>query len=350
MYRLATFCLMTCLSTAVFAQDYLEIASHEDIFGPGSEMFTRSVATDGESTLYVFGGDNNPLGFEVIKYDTTTSTATKLTDLTDFSNDVPTFSPDDPFPGLGFGFIGATNELQLIDSASDAVYRINATTGVAYEFLSNAQIAAHTGQSSANIDNFSGTTVNGEAVFFDSASGSILVSSSAGNVSTLVTNAQLAAVTSDVGPESGITSDGSGNYFWGDNEADKIFKFDGSNITEVADITNIGGNSFSGDMFYAPDGLIYARIRTGSNALWSFDPDAVDPEATLTEILSGTELADGPLGSNFINEISWFEENVGFQRISSSLGYYAIPSPGTLAVAIPGLIMVLLRRYRQSAM
>ncbi|QDU70501.1 PEP-CTERM sorting domain-containing protein [Mucisphaera calidilacus] len=334
MRSLALCCAVAGLSSAALAADYVEVASHEDLFGAGSTMFTRSVVTDGASTLYVFGADNNPLGFEVIKYDTTTSTATKLADLTSFVSDIPSFSPDDPFPGYGFGYVAATNELQLIDGASSAIYRFDASTGDAYEYLSNAAIAAHTGLASADLVNYSGTTVDGEAVFFEDDSKSILISSSAGSVSTLVSATELVDATGGNDVRTGLTSDGQGNYYWGQNSTDVIYKYDGNTVSPFIAIGAVGGDSFSGDMFYAPDGLIYVRMRTGgANALWSFDPAAVDPTASLTQILSGSQLADGPLGSNFISEISWFEGQPGFHRISTSLGYYAVPAPSTFALA-----------------
>ena len=346
MNRFALLPAVACLSTAAYGANYVEIASHADLFGAGSTNFTRSVVTDGGTTLYALGADNSPLGFEIVKYDTLTKTATTLTDLAGFVADIPSFTPDDPFGGFGFGYIPGTDEVQLIDSASNAIYRIDGTTGTAYEFLSNAAIAAHTGLATADLGNYTGTTVSGEAVFFEEDSESILISSSAGSVTTLVSSAMMAAVTGDGDIETGITADGLGNYYWGDNNSDKVYKFDGSTVSEFLDISVVGGDSFSGDMFYAPNGLIYTRIRTGSNALWSFNPAAPNPAATLNQVLSGSELSSGPAGSNFINEISWFDGRVGFQRISSSHGYYAIPSPAASGAGLLGLIALATRRRR----
>lgn len=329
-----------------FAQDYLEVKTQSQLnLGDPDLTLQRSIVTFNDA-IYVLNADSSPADFSIVKVDGAIST--ELATLTSTVTDLGVaFPPNDPFPGFGFGVVDGGAAVQLIDTANDQIYRFDTTTGTASLYASQANILAETGETSAAISTFSGTVSSGAAVFLETVTDSILIASSAGVVNTLVTNSQIVAANAE--PDSGITMDDSGNYYWGSNDSDTVFKFDGTDVTALLTAADFGGttNSFSGDFFFAPDGLIYLRAdpNSANRGIFSFDPTAVDPASTLVNVLSETQLSAGPAGTSFVTEFSWFDGNLGFHSISNS-GYYVIPEPGVGGLMAMGGLMALIRRRR----
>jgi hypothetical protein len=326
--------------SSVAGQAYVEVFTNAQLDNGNGDVSLRSAVADG-TTVYALSGDFSPVDLLLTKV--TSGGTTVLADLASTQTTVPS-QTDDPFPGFGMGVVG--NAVQIIDSASDAVYRYDTTSGTASLFVSSAQIAAATGEASASVRNNSGTTTTGDAVFLEDISGDIMIATAPGIVSTLIDSALLPGIST------GITADTAGNYYWGDGATDTVYKFDGLAVTPVISPLDFGpvGSAIGmdGDFFFAPDGLIYFRSRiNGDRGIQSFDPDAIDPGSTLTTVLSATELSDGPFGSTFVNEITWYDGNLAFSGFGSS-GFYAIPEPAGVALLAAGVAVLGLRRLERA--
>ena len=243
-----------------------------------------------------------------------------LSTLATWSADVGAPDSDRIFTGYGSAVVG--NLLQIVNSnngAGEGVLRVNTTTGVVSTYLSEADITAVTGQANPDIQNWSGVSPTGEAVFYEGADDIVMQTTGAGSVVTLITTAELIAAQGDSAISSGFTYDGSDNLYWGNNTSDAIYqRASNGTISEIisqADLDAVvgaGSNSFSGDMFFAPDGLIYFRFgavpppgRSCRSIRWPPTPslDLDDPDRA--------ELRGGP-AADFRGPMSWYDGNLTF--------------------------------------
>ena len=239
--------------------------------------------------------------------------------------------------------------IQIVDSENDAVFRVDKNTGVVSTYLSKAAVQSHVGGVPV-VNNWSGVSPNGEAVFYEGFSKSILQTNGAGVITTLVTTAELEAAqgTGITTPSSGLTYDASGNLYWAENNSDKVYKraSDGT-ITSIlgpADFTPLIGSAvtYSGDTFLAPDGWMYLRAgASGSTSnIFKFDPS--NPGSTLQIVLSTADLIAGPAASSSILQMSWCNGTLGFT--TTGLAYYALPEPGALGLLTLGSLALVRRR------
>jgi hypothetical protein len=349
--------LLTVLAVATFAAtasaiSYVEVLSAAQTTGGNADLTTTRMAVIEGTTSYHFLADNvTPKDLAMNKVTgvgTSPSTAT-ITDLASWTADVGAPASDRVFTGYGMAIVG--DFIQIMDGSNDEVYRLNKNTGTVSRYVDNATISTAIGGGSPSVSNWNGVALNGEAVFYESTSDSILQTTGAGSIATLVTSAELgAAQGGDTTVDSGLTYDPLGNLYWGENTTDKIYRRDaGGTISAIIDSTAltplIGSSiSFSGDMYYAPDGWIYMRAGgSGFRSILRFDPGDVDPASTLETYLSESDLVNGPAGSAFVLGFSWYDGNLAWT--TSNPAYYAVPEPGTLVLmALAGLAVVRRRR------
>jgi len=357
-------------ATTCLAAPYVQVLTMNQVNG-GETNFNKHLCTvvdiDGTTTYHEANYVGSPSNdFRITKtVNTGTSPSTsKLTDLATWTLDLgyPP-STNKLAPGLGAAVVG--DYIQMAEVQSRAVVRVNKFTGQASAYVSTDQIKAHTGKTSAGVTEFSGVSPGGETIFYESASLSILQTNGAGLLTTVVTTDELAAAQlgGNTNIQSGLTYDDAGNLYWGHGNGDRIYKRapDGSitYIAEEADFLALLGNTtsanFQGDMYFGPDGLIYFRYGREDPAnsnitmgIYSIDPAAADPGATLGIVLSNAQLKAGPAASPFTYHMSWFNDNLAFtcQSEKGVQGYYNLPEPGSLTLLLGIGSLVVLRRRR----
>lgn len=245
----------------------------------------------------------------------------------------------------GFGISNGT-DLMWTDTGSDAVWKANMGTGAITEYVSKAQIMAHTGQSSAGSLGYNGVAPNGEFVWYESSSDCLLMTTGAGTLTTLVSDTELLALMGDDTVNGGIDWDLSGNLYFADSLSDSIY-MRASNGTlskalDVADIIAVTGQTAAGfgDIFCAPNGRMFFYESTADSIL-AFWPG--DPANTLRRFRSETQLLNGPMGSDNVVTLGWYDGNLTFHTYGEN-GLFVTPEPTSLSLLGLGALAVLRRR------
>ncbi len=341
------------LAFAVCTQaNYIEVIPFSTMKGVDSTISLHQICNSQGDTAYsiVRAGAASPYHSYVIKTTDLGGTPTSVA-LTDTAGPAwAGMGVDYILPGNTLAFVG--NDLMFSDTRSHQLYKVDMTTGTPSVYLSRAQLMAQTGGARMAVNN--GVTPWGEFVFYEPDTKQVFVTTGPGSVSLLISSTELQNAQGNMTVSGGLTYDASNNLYWGNTTSRSMWRRDTEGaITEIlstADITAVTGaaNTGFGDIFYAPDGLVYFRDTT-AKAILSFDPTAAVPASTLAFVLTQAQLEAGPAGTGIVDPLSWYAgtNNLAFSTISQgNQGYYSIPEPAALALLAFGSLVLVRRRMR----
>lgn len=248
--------------------------------------------------------------------------------------------------GNGAGVVGGSGGvLRAVSFFDNNVYEVNLGTGAVTEVVSSATIDAATGVSS-NLGAAHETASDGTIYGLESVS-DVIVGISPGNAASVEIGAGDFATLVGGTSVGGIGIQG-GNILIGSNSNDTLLAWDvtgntGSTVLTTAQIDavtdDVDGVVSFGDIFFAPDGLVYF-YEGDSDFLLSYDP--ADPAGTIGAVITEADFIAGP-SSDTINQLSWWNGNIAFT--DGSIGFYTIPEPTTAAlIGLGGLAMLRRRR------
>jgi hypothetical protein len=254
---------------------------------------------------------------------------------------------DTILPGERMGIVAG--QLQFVDGNTDAVYRVDVTTGALSVLVSNDQIRAYTGLPSARLISATALSAKGEMAIYDEDSNDLLLVDPDGDLSTLILDEDFETLYT-ANPinnvAGGMTFDRSGNLYWTltqtgstGSPGGSIYRRniqDGSLVqivpqsaiwTATGEIGNVAFN----DIFVAPDGNVYFYDRRGDvDSILYFHPS--DPVGSLTVLLSEADIQAGPIGTVEINinalnaygdQLTWHHFDAFTGVFSTELAGYA---------------------------
>ena len=335
---------IACIATPAMGEGYVELVPWSKINEPppGTNTQHYGHVIDGNTTYHQLG---------------TVGRITKIADVT-ASPQVATelMSQAAWFAASGvtsmnamYGFDMSGDYLQFTESSSDAVWRVHKTTGAITEYVSKAQVMAHTGETGVGMLTPKCVAPTGEQVFYEGSHDSILITTGLGTLATLVTEAELVALhtTGSNSCNGGFGYDDSGDLYWGDSSSDSMYMkaaSDGtlSKVLDVSEIIAVSGGTAAGfgDIGAGGDGLMYF-YETSADNIMRFDPS--DPVNTLETYISEAELLAGPAGSDVVYELGWYGDELTF-NLYSTHGLYVVPEPASLALLGLGGLALLRRR------
>lgn len=330
--------VLTAQSASAIA--IVEVFPEADVAGGIANSFLDTVAVSG-GVAYAVSRDTSGADVgAVVSFDG--STFTTISDTADW---LATGSSNDLAASNGAGVVG--NALRFVNFFDNAVYEIDLGTGAATEVVSALAIAATTGTAPSLIAAYE-TAPSGQIYTYDStAANRQVISISPTNVVSIeVSPANFATA---VGTSLGGVGIAGDTLYLGSNTNDELVAWNtvtdtASVVLDTATIDNltddVDGRVGFGDIFAAPDGLVYF-YESDADYIMSFDP--ADPAGTLAVVATEAQLLAGP-SSDLLGQFAWWDGALAFTDQSDGF-YSVIPEPASaLLAAIAGIGFVRRRR------
>ncbi|MCP4248785.1 MAG: PEP-CTERM sorting domain-containing protein [bacterium] len=332
---------VVCMAAPALGVGYVELVPWSIVQDGSTGTSHWSHVIDGQTSYHTVNLNSTPAITKVTNLNGVQSSSVLVSSADWFAASGQTMMAN----GNGFGISGGT-DLMWTDTGSDAVWKADLGTGAVSAYVTKAQIMTHTGQTAAGSLNANSITPTGELVWYESTSDSVLVTTGAGTLATLINNADLTALQGNDTFASGIGFDAGGGMYWGDSTSDSAYMRSAggtlSKVLDVADIIAVSGKTAAGfgDFFGAGDGLMYFYESTGDNIM-RFDPAA--PVSSLEIYISEAELLAGPQASDSVVTLGWYDDRLTFHRYGT-YGLYVVPEPTSLSLLGLGALALLRRR------
>jgi hypothetical protein len=297
---------------------------------PGTSTQNYGWVIDGDTSYHQLGTGGNTRITKIVGWNSGAPVATEL------------MSVGDWFAATGkttltafYGFVQSGDYLVFGDSSTDAVWRVDKTTGAVTSYASSATILAH--QQIAHPDQTSVALLtsktlapNGEYTFFESRGDDILITTGLESVATLVSKDDLIAVSGNNTVSGGLGYDNADSLYWGSNTSDSMYKraSDGTlsvvlTKEEILAATGKTAAGFADINGRSPDGMVYF-YESNADSIYRFDP--ADPPATLMLVVSDLELASAPNGNDIVYEIGFHNGMLAYNN-NGDRDVYVVPDP-----------------------
>lgn len=305
-----------------------------------STPFLDTVTVGPDGTAYVALRDTTAADVgAIVAFDGTSFTPVMTT--TDYAL---LGSTNDLAAGNGLGVVGGT--IRGVSFFDNNVYDIDISTGAITEVVASSAFDTAAGVA-ANLTAIFEVLPDGTIYGVESVSDQVYVVSPGNTVSIEINASDFAAALG--GTSIGGIGVAGTDIYLGSNSSDELVVWDtvtdsASTVLTEAQIEavtdDIDGNAGFGDIFFAPDGLVYF-YETDSDYLLAFDPS--DPVGTLDVIATEADFTAGP-SSDTINQLAWFDGQIAFT--DGGIGFYTIPEPATVAMLAIGGGLIAARRRR----
>jgi hypothetical protein len=231
-----------------------------------------------------------------------------------------------------------------MSSLDNTVYEVDLSSGVVTSVIAKPTFDALVGVS-VQFPAFSETAPDGTIYAIESTSDQLIAISPTNTATIEIDAANFSALLGGVSVN-GIGVSGTTIYL-GSNSSDSLVAWDtvtnsGSTVLTTAQIDAatdlVNGTVGFGDIFAAPDGLVYF-YESDADFLMSFDPN--DPAGTVTAVLTDDQLNGGP-ADDTLGQLAWWNGAIAWTNPSD--GFYAIPEPTALALGLFAVAACGLRR------
>ena len=209
-----------------------------------------------------------------------------------------------------------SNYIQFADSSSDQIWRFDKNTGEIICYADTLAISNATGSADIKITARQGVNpFTGEHVFYEGESDNILITAGSNVVAVYLSSNDMISAFGNCEVRGGMTYDPDGNFYFACRHSDADYsavQMRATNgalstvLTKAQIETVVTNRSTFGDIFYAPDGLIYFVARSGGDCnILSFDPH--DPGGTLAMHLSEDDLTNSVAQDANIHVLGWYD-------------------------------------------
>jgi hypothetical protein len=326
------------LAFGAHAVQVIEVFSEaEAIAGVSGPEFldTVVVGDDGTAFAVLRLGGSNIVAFDGSSFSTVMTQA--QWDATGSTNEIT--------GGNGASLVG--NTLKTLNFFDNALYETDVTTGVTTLAVSDLQFNALVG-ADANFSGFYADAPTGRIFAIETVTDQVVEIAPDNSLSIAIDSADFASLAGGTSVTGiGVMGD---KILIGSNSNDSLVAYDSltdtfATVLTTAEIESVtddidGRAGFFGNIFFAPDGLVYF-YESDSDYLLSYDP--FDPAGTLAAVVTEQEFIDGP-SSDTINQLVWYEGQIAFT--DQSTGFYTIPEPASLTLVAAGVAVCSLRRRK----
>lgn len=240
--------------------------------------------------------------------------------------------------------INNNGDIFFTEDTSDSILKFDQSTGVLSTFVTEAQVTAVTGATTADFDNGLAFGPSGTLFAADEQSDSIVSINPSGVVSLFITEAELAAATGNSGVDlqGGIAVDEDGNLYIADDTSDSVLKVTPSRnvsvLTTATQIQAVTGFDPDLDVGVLLREALFVLDDANCGCLLKIDIMTGVPEllvsATQITAVTGNTNSDpeGGIAMNFNGEILIGDD--GFNGANDVPNILTVPPAGTVGIFV----------------